>query len=58
MCFIDGDAVQLALLVDGGQKFAKVLRCAQFGGDVDETGIWMAALQVVFDALPFSIRGG
>lgn len=41
--FVDGDAGQLALAVDGGEEFAEVLGGAEFRGDVDEAGVGVAA---------------
>ena len=55
MCFVNGDAGELALIVNGSKKFAKVLCCAELWCDVDQARVWVATFQVGFDTLAFSI---
>ncbi len=55
MCFINCDAGQLALVVNGRKQFAEVLSRAELWCDVDEACVWVPALQIGFDALAFSI---
>lgn len=45
--FVDGDAGELALGVDDTQEAAEVVECAEFGGNVEEAGAWVPALEVV-----------
>lgn len=55
MGFVDRDACELALLVDGRQEFAKVLSRAELWCDVDEACVRMTTLEVILDAFSFGI---
>jgi hypothetical protein len=54
--FVDGDAGELALRVDGLDVAAEGFGQAELGGDVEETGERVAAAEVVEDG--FSLLGG
>lgn len=42
MCFVNGDAGQFSLVVDSIEMLAKALSKGVLGGNVEESGSWMA----------------
>lgn len=57
VCFVDGNAGQLALMVDGSKQFAKVWCCTELWCNIDEACVWMTTLQVGLDAFALGIGG-
>ena len=47
--FVDGDPGKLFLLVDGAEVSSKVIQHAELGGDIEQTCVRMATLEVVED---------
>ena len=54
--FVDGNAGELPLVVNGLEVSAEGLRQAELRRDVEEPGSWMATPEVIHDGI--AVRGG